>query len=349
MSKEFFKTISKSAKENHGGTLFMVIDQGTNHDELLGQKLFISKDKKYYNNKDMEVFWEKVLSQVTVTQPGVHELWDGLLIFGEQLRKKPTIVLCGGGHVSLYVYQVAIMTGFDVAVIDDREEFANEQRFPLAKEIICGEFSEVMGAVDFGPDSYYVIATRGHSHDGICLVEALKKPHTYVGMIGSHKKVHVIQEHLRSLEFTEEQIKSVYTPIGLAIDAQTPEEISISIMAEIIQVRRKDKLESFVSDEALELIVTTDEPVVLSMILNKDGSIPRGAGAKMAVTKSGISKGSIGGGAVEHEAKLESMNIAGTDRKPSFHRYTMGNTDATKEGMACGGNALVYIEDIKSM
>lgn len=348
MSKEFFGKISKSAKENKGGTLFMVIDQGENDGSLLGQKLFISNGQKFYNNEGKANFWDKVLSKIIVTQSGVYELWDGLLVFAEQLREKPTIILCGGGHVSFYVYKVAIMTGFDVVIIDDREGFANAERYPLAKEILCGDFLEIIGKSDFGADSYYVIATRGHSHDGNCLMEALKKPHTYVGMIGSLRKVHGINKHLRSMGFTEEQIDSVYTPIGLPIGAQTPEEISISIMAEIIQVRRKENSESFICDEALDLIATTDEPVVLSMILNKDGSIPRGAGAKMAVTKSGVLKGSIGGGMIEHEVMLESVEIAGTDTKARYHRYLMKNTDATKEGMACGGNALVYIEPIKS-
>ncbi len=346
MSKEFFRNIVEFGEKNGGGTLYFVIDTSENDIDLLGQKFFVTDEEKFYSNEGTVVFWECVLEEIKVSYPGVYKLKNGVSVFAEQLGQKPTIVLCGGGHVSLFVYKVAIMTGFDVIVIDDRKEFVNEQRFPLAKELICGEFSDVMPNVDFGRDSFYVIATRGHSHDGICLVEALKKQHTYVGMIGSKRKIGVINEHLRSLSFTEEVISSVYTPIGLAIDAQTPEEIAVSIMAEIIKVRRNECTESYLCDEALKLIATTQEPVVLSLILNKDGSIPRGPGAKMAVTKSGISKGTIGGGAIEYEAVLKSVEIAGTKTRPTIHKYSMKNTDATKEGMACGGNALVYTEPI---
>lgn len=346
MSKEFFRNIAKSSDNNSGGKLFVVIDNSSEKEELLGQKMFICDGKHYYNNDNYKDFWKDAIVNIDATTPNIHTLKNGVKIFAEPLGKRPTIILCGGGHVSSFVYKVAIMVGFDVVIIDDREEFANKERFPLAKEIICGEFSEVMQNVNYGKDSYYIIATRGHSHDGICLVDALKKPHTYIGMIGSRRKVAVLNEHLRSLGFTDEEISSVHTPIGLSIGAQTPEEISISIMAEVIGVRRTEKIESFITDEAVNLIATTDEDVVLSMILVKSGSIPRGAGAKMAVTKSGIMAGSIGGGAIEYEAKLDSMKIAGEKFKPYIHNYSMHNVDAKKEGMACGGDALVYVEPI---
>lgn len=349
MSKAFFKKVRELTKDNVSGRLFMVIDNGNADKSIKGQKLFIQGDNLYYKNEDFKEFWNDALEKINkkVIEPTTFTLDNGVKIFGERLNTKPTLIICGGGHVSLFVYKVALMVGFDVVVIDDREEFANTERFPEAKEVICKPFKEALPNLSYGDDCYYVIVTRGHVGDGVCLEEILKKGSTYVGMIGSRKKVGIVKSDLRQKGFSEEQIESVYTPIGLDINAETPEEISISILGQIIKVRRSTNCESFVNDDALKLIAETDEPVTLSMILEKHGSIPRGAGAKMAVTKSGVLAGTIGGGAIEFNARNESMRIADSDVEPICVTYSMKNEEAGKEGMACGGSALLYIEPIR--
>ncbi|MEG1448667.1 MAG: XdhC/CoxI family protein [Oscillospiraceae bacterium] len=349
MSKAFFKKVMELTANNVSGRLFMVIENGNEDKALKGQKLFVQGENFYYKDENYKEFWENSLKDIDekVIEPTTFTLENGVKIFGERLNTKPTLVICGGGHVSLFVYKVALMVGFDVVVIDDREEFANYERFPDAKEVICKSFKETLPNLNYGDDCYYVIVTRGHVGDGVCLEEILKIGSTYVGMIGSRKKVGLVKKDLQEKGFSQEQIASVHTPIGIDINAETPEEISISIMAEIINVRRSTNCESFVNDDALKLIAETDEPVTLSMILEKHGSIPRGAGAKMAVTKSGILAGTIGGGGIEFNAKNESMRIADMDVEPICAMYSMKNEEAREEGMACGGNALLYIEPIK--
>ena len=129
------------------------------------------------------------------------------------------------------------MVGFRVVVIDDREEFPTRDRFPEADERIVRSFDGGLNELPLGPDSYIVIITRGHLHDHQILRQVLKKPLGYLGMIGSRRKTEIIIEALRREGFSEEEIKTIHAPIGLAINAQTPEEIAVSIIAELIQVR----------------------------------------------------------------------------------------------------------------
>lgn len=349
MSKQFFRKVKELTDNNTSGRLFMVVDNGNEDIKIKGKKLFTQGETMIYNDENYKDFWEDVFSKIdkNVVSPTIFNLENGVKVFGEKLNTKPSLVICGGGHVAYYVYKVGIMVGFDVIVIDDREEFANKERFPEAKEVICDNFENALDNLKTGEDSYYVIVTRGHAGDAVCLDRILRKGSSYVGMIGSRKKVATVKESLRKKGFTEEQINSAYTPIGLEINAETPEEISISIMAQIISVRRNTSCESFVNDEAIALIAETDEPVALSMIMEKNGSIPRGAGAKMAVTKSGKMAGTIGGGAIEFNARNKSMEISDKDVTPIAVTYSMKNEDAGKEGMACGGSALLYIEPIK--
>lgn len=348
MSKAFFKKIKELTAQNCDGKLFIVIDGGRFKEDVVGQKLFVQGENSYYKDDRYKDFWQQALAQVDVNfrDTQIFTMDQEVKIFAEHIKSKPVLVLCGGGHISQFVYQVAHMVGFDVIILDDRKEFAQAERFPNAKQIICAPFERAVTDLDCSSDAYYVVVTRGHLHDGTCLAQILHKPYTYVGMIGSKVKVAITKKHLEEKGYTKEQIASVYSPIGLDLGAETPEEIAVSIMAEIIKVRRSSKGESYIGDEAMNFIATTKEPVVLSMIIEKFGSIPRGAGAKMAVAKSGFQVGTIGGGAIEHESRLKAMEIAGTQTKASIAMYCMDNKDAEKEGMACGGNALLYIEPI---
>ena len=144
----------------------------------------------------------------------------------------------GAGHCGEKLAPVLATVGFSVVVVDDREEFANNKRFPEADEIIVPESMDIpLGNRDIGSDSYIVIVTRGHAHDELVLRSALRTGAGYIGMIGSRRKREAIYEHILADGFTKSDIDRVYSPIGVAIDAETPEEIAISIAAEMIKVR----------------------------------------------------------------------------------------------------------------
>jgi len=158
-------------------------------------------------------------------------------VFFEPLLAPETVHFIGGGHVAQATAKLAAFTGFQVIVVDDREEFANSERFPDAMEIrLVASLKDCLPA-QLGPKDYVVIMTRGHLHDRDVLAQALKTNAGYVGMIGSKKKKAVTYDSLLKAGFTQTALNQVHCPIGLSIGADTPEEIAISIMAELIRVR----------------------------------------------------------------------------------------------------------------
>ncbi|OPY74763.1 MAG: putative xanthine dehydrogenase subunit A [Syntrophorhabdus sp. PtaU1.Bin153] len=162
---------------------------------------------------------------------------DGLVI--EAVVPFPLLYVYGAGHISQYISKMAKTVDFHVTVIDDRQNFANRERFPEADEIIVEEFQDVFDAVRPSPNGYAVIVTRGHKHDAVVLEGVLKQPPRYIGMIGSRRKVKILFDDLRRKGVAEDLLRMVHAPIGIDIGADTPQEIAISIVAELIKVRRR--------------------------------------------------------------------------------------------------------------
>jgi xanthine dehydrogenase accessory factor len=161
---------------------------------------------------------------------------DGREIFVEPLVHPGTVHLVGAGHVALATAHIACFVGFDVVVMDDRADFANTARYPQAREVrVLDGFANCLA--ELGPDDYVVIVTRGHIHDRDVLAQALRTGAGYIGMIGSKRKRQAVYAWLRGEGFTEMDLKRVHNPIGLPIGADTPEEIGVSIVAEMIQIR----------------------------------------------------------------------------------------------------------------
>lgn len=151
--------------------------------------------------------------------------------------QKPQLVIFGAGHVAQPTAQLGTMMGFAVTVIDDRDEFANTQRFPTSRVIVCPSYNEAFAELHITQQSYIAIMTRGHLHDGTVLKQALETSARYIGMIGSSRKRDALYDELRKDGVQDEAIARCHCPIGLTIKAQTPEEIAVSIMAELILCR----------------------------------------------------------------------------------------------------------------
>jgi len=160
-------------------------------------------------------------------------------IFVEPVLATPAAYLFGGGHVSLYVSKIAGLAGFDVVVSDDRPAFANPDRFPEAAETHAGPWEEIFPKLKINELSYLVLVIRGHKGDLDCLRWALTTPARYIGMIGSKRKLIEISKVLEGEGVPAEKLERVHSPIGLDIGALTPEEIAVSIVAEMIAVRRQ--------------------------------------------------------------------------------------------------------------
>lgn len=174
------------------------------------------------------------LSLVTRGRPVISD--DGALLV-EPVFNRTRLYVFGAGHVSQFIAKIASMVDFAVIVIDDRQEFANSTRFPEADEIIVDSFVNAFSSLSFSGNEFVVIVTRGHSHDAEVLREALSKEARYIGMIGSKRKVKMIFDMLRESGFSDEAIAKVYAPVGLAIHAETPQEIAVSIVSQLIQIR----------------------------------------------------------------------------------------------------------------
>lgn len=158
--------------------------------------------------------------------------------FLQEFKIKSTAYIFGAGHVGMAVEPILRYVGFDTVVIDDREEFINRERFPKAKDIVkVKDYKETIPQIQSGKDSYIVIITRGHAGDLEVLKNSLKIDCAYIGMIGSRKKVAHTFELLEKEGVPKERLEFVHSPIGIDIKAETPEEIAISITAEMIRVR----------------------------------------------------------------------------------------------------------------
>jgi xanthine dehydrogenase accessory factor len=158
-------------------------------------------------------------------------------IFIEPILATPTLYLFGGGHVSLSISKVASIAGFESVVIDDRPLFANRERFPEALETHAGPWEESFSKLRLNDFSYLVIATRGHKGDLTCLRWALTTPARFIGMVGSRRKLIEFSKVLEGEGVTEDQLGRIHSPVGLDVGAITPQEIAVSVVAEMIAVR----------------------------------------------------------------------------------------------------------------
>jgi xanthine dehydrogenase accessory factor len=164
-------------------------------------------------------------------------LWtDGWLM--EPIVGKPRLVVFGAGHVGARVAEVASLAGWHVTVVDDRADFADPRRMPFAASVVTCEFHDVLSAARFDPDTYVVIATRGHQHDAVIASQVAPKELRYLGMLGSRRKAALTSRQLKEWGVADEAIAKIHAPVGLSIGADTPEEIAVSVVAEMVAVRR---------------------------------------------------------------------------------------------------------------
>jgi xanthine dehydrogenase accessory factor len=161
-----------------------------------------------------------------------------LQVFVEPVIPPPLLYVFGAGHVGFNIYKVALIAGFEVIVVDDREAFSNRERFPNALEVQAGDMDLMLSQIDPPDSSFIAIVTRGHRHDLRVLRWAVDTKARYIGMIGSGRKVLTVFEQLEQEGITHERFDRVYAPIGLQLGATSPEEIAISVVAELVGIRR---------------------------------------------------------------------------------------------------------------
>lgn len=219
---------------------------------------------------------------------GIYEEIAGETIFCEALGREKTFVVCGGGHVSMPIVRLGRMIGCHVIVLEDRPSFADNARAAGADRVICDSFTNALAQIEGDADTYFIIVTRGHRYDMDCLRAVLRKPHAYIGMMGSRRRVGIIRQQLLAEGFDPALIDAVRAPIGLSIGAETPEEIAVAILAEIIEIKNKAGGTSGWTPEILKAILNTPDtqPGVLATIVRKKGAAPRKPGTRMLILPS---------------------------------------------------------------
>jgi xanthine dehydrogenase accessory factor len=162
-------------------------------------------------------------------------------VFIDIIITPETLLIIGAGHIAQPLALMGKILGLRVIVVDDREEFSNRERFPTADQCLAGNIEKLLEEIKINENTYLVIVTRGHSYDEKVLEKTINSKARYIGMIGSQKKVATVFQNLLKKGISESKLKDVYAPIGMDIGAKTPEEISVSILSQIISVKNKGK------------------------------------------------------------------------------------------------------------
>ena len=279
-------------------------------------------------------------------------------VLAEVFKREHRLIVFGAGQVGYHLCHFASKVGFNTIVVDDRPYFANKEKFGDDIQVICNTFENAFEILDIHEEDYVVIVTRGHKHDKFCLEKILSLDElNYIGMIGSKRRVKIMKEELIEEGYSKEKIENIYSPIGLNIGAVTPEEIAISILAEIISVKRIGKLavknepikvsnSCELNKDVLEALAKSqNEKMSLVTVISTKGSTPRKAGSKMIVYDSGKIIGTIGGGCAEAKIIKDAALMAGS-KNLKIETIDMTGEIAEEEGMVCGGKMTVLIEAI---
>ena len=344
MNREFYKRVKEELDNNKNIYIATIVKD--KKDKHLGKKILKVDNEIIIEEQENMEFYKAVIDKINFNEFGkIVKINDDIEISIEQLISKPSLISCGGGHIALSLASMAKMLDFNTTVIDDREEFANKERFPAVDNIICDSFTNALENIDFNKNSYFVVVTRGHRADQECVEKILKNEFRYLGMIGSKAKVANSIRQLLEKGYNTEDINKVNAPIGINIGAKTPAEIAVSIMAQIIQEKNNDNVSS-IDEEILKEIVCDKDGKVLVSILDKRGSSPRGIDAKMLVMEDGTFTGTIGGGSVENAVYEKAIELI-KEKSSHIETYDLSNTVAAKLGMACGGTIKVLFEYIE--
>lgn len=332
---EIINSLNKSSKN-----MVSTIIEG----ESVGDKLIVSDGRILYNSRNGGFLSEHLTDLLNINESKEINI-KGRRIFCEVIGNEKKIVICGGGHISIPIIQISKMIDFKVIVLEDRPSFADNARKAGADLVFCESFIEGLSRIEGDKDTFFVIVTRGHRHDQACLEKIILKENAYIGMIGSKIRVKKVKEELIEKGVDSNKLEKVYTPIGLKINAETPSEIAVAIMGEIIQVKNKSHQEGGYSKEILDAILNKNEnmKVAMATIISKKGPAPRDVCTKMLIFEDGRLVGTIGGGCVEADVVQKSLNVIRL-QKPMLYTVDMTGEEAEDEGMVCGGKIDIFIE-----
>jgi xanthine dehydrogenase accessory factor len=255
MNREVFAAVAEALERGEPAALVTIVATTGSTPQRVGAKMLVYADGRTVGTigggcYENDAFW-KAREAITHRRPQLlnYELDDdfaqetGLICGGqmsvyiEPIEPSPELWVVGAGHVGLHLANLAHEVGFRVHVVDDREKFANRERFPNAVEISVEDVPAWLNRTDLPPHAYVVVVTRGHTNDLDALRALASRDLRYLGLIGSRAKVTRIYDVLLSEGIDPDRLKQIHAPIGLDIGAVTPQEIAVSILAELIAVK----------------------------------------------------------------------------------------------------------------
>ena len=315
----------------------------------IGKKMLMENGEIWLKSRNAKFFdiHQKELEEAPDT--GCFEA-AGERVYVEKIGRRPKLVVCGGGYVAVAVIRMAVMTGMEVTVLEDRPIFADHARAAGADRVICDSYEQGLQKILADTDTYYVIVTRGHRYDQICVERISHMPHAYIGMMGSRRRVAVVRKEAVGHGADPEVIAMLHAPIGLDIHAETPEEIAVSIMAEIIAEKGKKNVGAGFPEEILQAVKAQENAVlkkVLATIVSRRGSAPRAVGTKMLILQDGRIVGTIGGGCLEAKVIARARELmAQPDTEAVLFEADLTADAAEEDGMVCGGVLEVFLEEL---
>lgn len=314
----------------------------------IGEKILLSDKEIIYTSND-KINWNDILPFIPENKKSQIITVDSERLYIEFIRQFYSVVVCGAGHISMPIIKMCKMLDLHVTVIDDRITFANNAIREGADKVECKTFDEALSEIEGDNGTFFIIVTRGHRYDQECLKSIIEKNNAYIGMIGSKVRVRKVLDYLEEEGVQREKLDRVYTPIGLKIGAETPAEIAVSIMAEIIEVKNKGIGSSTYSDELIQGVLSDkykDIPKAMVTLVSRKGSAPREVGTKMIVLKDGTLIGTIGGGCVEANIRQTAFSCI-DNQKTKLVKVDMTGTEAEDDGMVCGGIVELFVEPIQ--
>ncbi len=315
--------------------------------ENTGAKVIFADGEIIFTNNS-KIDWNNLTTSIPSNKKSQTIIIDDQKIFVEFIRQNYNVVVCGAGHVSIPVIKICKLIDLPVTVIDDRLIFTNNAKEAGADKVMYEPFEDALDKIQGDSGTFFIIVTRGHRYDQICLERIIRKENAYIGMIGSKLRVSKVLDYLEEKGISRNDLNKVYTPIGLKISAETPAEIAVSIMSEVIQVKNNKAGRTSYDEELLDAILSEKHigiPKVIATIVSRKGSSPREVGTKMVIFKDGSVVGTIGGGCVEAEVRQKALNTI-DNQKSKLLKIDMTGIEPEDEGMVCGGIIEVFIEPI---
>ncbi len=216
-----------------GGRIKVLMEYYSKNDSEFLDKIM----EKYHNGENVYLVRDLSNMKRIIADKDYSEDFNNENYFVQEIKAKPRLFIFGAGHIAIPLVKIANLCEFSIDIFDDRKEFANTERFPEVNNVIVCNFENVLPYITFSNNTFIVLITREHAHDEILLKQILCNSYKYLGVIGSKNRIAAVKKRLTESGFNKGELDNIYSPIGIEINSETPAEIAVSIVAELIKVK----------------------------------------------------------------------------------------------------------------